>query len=341
MTTSNRKRPAALIHMLVAAVALSIPTSAVADGTGKPTLFIPSAVEQPDGTATFPLYRGTSRGRTVWYIVLVSSDGNDAQARGVSRAQKLANARGTAAVQKVGIVNGVVDFPATVDFSPVRQVTPGPQGFPPAAFNPGAVGEPGYTPLIQLPNGTILDAPHIANDSGQADKVVALDTQHGRVTYRETNGFQGGNAVKYVSTDASNPLAAALENATFAPQLDFAPFVGGDGTDSARASLAAFVNGQTGAGNPERQGLNSAVLDGLDPLNVLRWNPSQGRYSPLWDVNLTQWGADAVAHGQNLRQEDFGDVLNLAQDGVVTGPGGAAFGASGFIVNCPIVSSQN
>ena len=83
------------------------------------------------------------------------------------------------------------------------------------------------------------------------------------------------------------------------------------------------------------------MLDGLDPLNVLRWNPSQGRYSPLWDVNLTQWSAAAVARGQNLRQEDFGDVLNLAQDGLVTGPGGAALGASGFIVNCPIVSSQN
>jgi hypothetical protein len=338
MTRSNRKPLAAFI---AAIAALSIPTAAMADGGGGHTLFIPSAVEQPDGMAVFPLFRGTSQGKTVWYIVLVSSDGNDAVARGVSRSQKLANARGTAAVQKVTIVNGVIDFPATVDFSPVRQVSPGPTGFPPAAFNPGAVGQPGYTPLIQLPNGVILDAPQIANESGQADKVVALDTQHHQVTYRETNGFQGGKAVKYVSTDASNPLAAALENATFAPQLDFAPFVGGDGTDSARASLAAFVNGQTGAGNPERQGLNSAVLDGLDPLNVLRWNPSQGRYSPLWDVNLTQWSAAATANGQNLRQEDFGDILNLAQDGVVAGPGGATFGASGFIVNCPIVSLQN
>ena len=101
--------------------------------------------------------------------------------------------------------------------------------------------------------------------------------------------------MRYVSTDASDPVVAALENVTFAPLLNHAPFVGGDGTDSARASLAAFVNGQTGAGNPQRQGLNSALIDGLDPLNLLRWNPSQGRYSPLWDVHPAAWTAPVAA----------------------------------------------
>jgi hypothetical protein len=313
--------------------------AAMADGGGR-TLFIPNATEQPDGTVVLPLLRGTSQGKTVWYVVLVSSDGKSAQISGVSRSQKLANARGTAAVQQVHVVNGVIDFPATVNFSPVRMLTPGPQGFPPSAFAPGAIGEPGYTPLVELPDGTILDAPQIANDTGQADKIVALDKQNGQVTYRETDGFQGGKAVKYVSTDASDPLAATLENVTFAPQLNFAPFLGGDGTDSSRATLVAFVNGQTGANNPQRQGLNSAILDGLDPLNVLRWNPKQGRYSPLWDVNLAQWSATAIAQGDNVRQQDVGDIMNLAEQGLITGPGGAAFGASGFIVNCPIVSSD-
>jgi hypothetical protein len=219
-----------LIRLVFAACAVAAGTgllgapAAMAGGGGR-TLFIPSAKEQPDGTVILPLHRGTSHGNTVWYIVLVASDGEFAQTAGVSRAQKLANARGTAAVQKVRVVNGVIDFPATVDFRPVRMLTPGPLGFPPAAFNPGAVGEPGYTPLIELPDGTILDAPQIANDSGQADKIVALDTQGGHVTYRETDGFQGGNAVKYVSTEASDPLAATLENSTFAPQLNFAPLL--------------------------------------------------------------------------------------------------------------------
>ena len=305
---------------------------------GGRTLFITSAVEHEDDTATFPLHRGTSGGKDVWYIVLDSSDGNDADARGVNRSQKLNNARGTAAVQKVKLVNGVIDFPATVNFSYARKVVAGPQGFPPDVAEPGARGDDGYSPLIELPNGIIINAPHLANASGQADKVRNIDFAARTVRYAQTLGFQGGRAVKYVSTDASNAAVAALEGVTYAPALARAPFAGGDGTKSARASLAAFVNGQTSANNPQRQGLNSALLDGLDPLNVLFWNPKQGRYSPLWDVFPAQWSAQAVASGQNRRQTDFGQVENLANDGIVTGPGGAPFGAANFVVNCPIVS---
>ncbi len=100
------------------------------------------------------------------------------------------------------------------------------------------------------------------------------------------------------------------------------------------------MNGQTGADNPQRQGLNSAILDGLSPLNVLAWNPSQGRYSPLWDVHLTAWTAQAMARGLNVRQMDFGDVLGLAEHGLVTALDGSPFAASGFIVDCPIISAE-
>jgi hypothetical protein len=303
-------------------------------------LFIRSAIEHSDLTATFPLYRGTSAGRTVWFIVLDASTGEQADALGVNRSQKLANAAGTPAVQTVRIHGGVIDFPATVDFSPERQVVAGPDVFPPLVAEPGAIGEPGYSPLIRLPDGTILNAPHVANDTGKADKVVVLDTNLRRVRYRETEGFQGGRRVRYLSTDASEAAVAALEDVTYAPALQFAPFFGGDGTDSALASLAAFVNGATGADNPQRQGLTSALLDGLDPLNVLFWNPTQGRYSPLWDVHPAVWSATAVASERNTRQTDFGQVLNLAQKGIVTGPGGTPFGAAGVVVNCPIVSRE-
>jgi hypothetical protein len=323
-----------------ALAALALPVSAMASGGGGTRLFVPSAVEHPDDTVTLPLHQGTSHGKTVWFVVLDASDGDAAKAWGANVAQKLANARGTDAVQHVTVNHGVVDFPATVRFEQDRV---GPRSFPPAPgdpFQPGAVGEDGYSPLIQLPDGTVLNAPQIANASGQADKVVTLDTTQGTVRYKETHGFSRGEAVKYVSTDATDPLAATLEDATLAPKLDSAPFAGGDGTDSARASLAAFVNGQTGPANPQRQGLNSAVAGDGDPLNILAWKPNQGRYSPLWDVHLAAWTPRAVAAGLNLRQTAFADVQDLAGRGLVTAPDGGRFSASGFIVDCPIVSSQ-
>jgi hypothetical protein len=322
------------IPILAALLVLAAPAGAMADGGGR-TLFIPSAHENGDNTVTLPLHHGTSRGRDVWFVVLDANTSNAAQTWGANRSNKLANAAGTSAVQRVTVAtNGTIDFPASVDFSPQRVVVPGPTGFPPAAAAPGAVGEDGYSPLIQLPDGTILNAPQVANPSGRADKVVTLDPAHGTVVYKETDGFARGKPVKYVSTEASLDVAAALEDVTYAPALNAAPFAGGDGTDSARASLAAFVNGATGAANPQRQGLNSAILDGLDPLNILAWTPNQGRYSPLWDVHLAAW-APGVAP---TRQTEFAKVEDLGRNGTVTAPDGGPVGASGFVVDCPIVS---
>jgi hypothetical protein len=348
------QKPAKFIAAALLAGAVSAaPATAFADsGTGgvpgPNNLFITSAVEHPNGTVTLPLHRGTSNGQTVYYVITDVSDGNLAAQLGLNKSSKLANAANTPAVEKVSIVNGVVDFPASVDFSPPRQIVPGPTGFPPSVAKPGAIGQPGYSPLIQLPNGVVENAPQIARDengdgiitpvSEAADKIVSLDIAAGTVTYRETPGFQGGKPVLYASFDSSDPGAAAIEDVTYAPALNGAPTVGDDSTASARASLAGFTNGQTGMTNPQRQGLNSALLDGLSPLNVLRWNPTQGRYSPLWDVHLAQWTNQAITSGQNLRQTDFGTVQNLAQDGLITAPNGTAFGPSGFIVNCPIVS---
>ena len=322
------------LTVVLALVALT--STSYADGGH--TLFITSAVENANATVTFPLYKGTSNGQTVYYVMTDASDGNFAQQFGLNTAQKLANAANTGAVQKVTIVNGVINFPATVDFNHIRQLTAGPTGFPPAVAQPGAVGQTGYSPLIQLPNGIIVNAPHVANSTGHAAKAISFDLINHRVTYRETNAFQGGDPIRYASFESSSPVAATIENATWAPALDNAPFLNDDSDVSARAPLAGFINGQTGANNPQRQGINSALLDGLDPLQVVRWNPSQGRYSPLWDIHLTKWADQIVAAGQNLRQTDYGTIENLAQEGQVTASDGSPFTASGFIVNCPIVS---
>ncbi len=291
---------------------------------------------------TFPLLEGRSHSQTVWYVVTDSSDEQDARTRGVLFTPKLANAKGTAAVQRVQIKNGIVDFPATVDFSPQRVIEPGTAGFPPAKASPPAVGESGYSPFIELPNGIVLNAPHLANDSGAADKVLSLDTQGRQVTYRETTGLFKDTVVHYVSFDASSPVAAAIEDVTYAPALNAAPVPDSeDPKISAREKLIAFVNGQVGAANAQRQGLNSALLDGLDPLNILNSVPSDTvAYSPLWDIHLAAWTPTAISDHQQQRQRDFSRVLTLVRQGLVTGPDGGAFGASGFVVNCPVMSQD-
>src|SRR5215471_11591398 len=328
---------AALIAIAISASAAAIPASAsTAGGSGcgacPGRLFITSAVEHPNGTVTLPLHQGISNGQPVYYVVTDASDGSVAAAMGLNTSQKLANAANTAGVEKVTVKpDGTIVFPATVNFNPTPPftLTPGPTGFPPATASPPAVGDPGYSPLIQLPDGVVENAP----------KVVSIDFAGKTVTYKETDGFQGGKALRYASFDSSDPGAAAIEHVTYAPALNNLPTLNDDSTASARASLAGFTNGQTGATNPNRQGLNSAILDGLDPLNVLRWNPTQGRYSPIWDAHLTQW---QVPPAQRTLQTDFGNVQNLADHGTVAGFNGTAqgttFAASGSIVNCPIVA---
>lgn len=299
--------------------------------------FASSFKDVGDGKVTLPLYRGESGGRAVYFVVIDASTGAAAAQYGVNRSEKLENARGSVAVQKVQVVNGVIQFPASVDFTPDRVVVPGPTGFPPAAFHPGAVGEAGYSPLIQLPDGTILNAPQIANDSGQADKVTAIDYARGSVTLLETEGYSNGKRVLYVSTDSSDPLAASLEGATLAPQLALLPGLGDDSTKSPRTALGATINGQTGATNPQRQGFTSALLDGLSPLNALAWTPNQGRYSPMWDVHLAQWTSAAKTIGADRALTDFDDFGKAAEAKLLTGPGGAPFAANNIIVNCPII----
>jgi len=328
---------------------------------GPDSFFLPKTVQGPTSftenagptIVTYPLYRGTSLGRDVFYVITDASDRSVASALGVNFTPKLAQAAGTPAVQnsasEVGSGHGI-DFPASVDFSPQRIVLPSATGFPPVAVQPGAVGEPGYSPLVQVNfrgATVVLDAPQIANATGQADKIVAIAPNHQTVSYAETDGCYDNESVHYASFDASDFGAAAIEDVTYAPDLGAAPSAGcADpavaAANCSRESLIAFTNGQTGATNSQRQGLNAAILDGISPLNILKEIPeptSQFDYSPLWDIHLETWTSGAVAAGLNVRQTDFSTAEQQVTNGLATGfPAGAPFGPSGFIVNCPVVS---
>jgi hypothetical protein len=103
--------------------------------------------------------------------------------------------------------------------------------------------------------------------------------------------------------------------------------------------LFAVTNGQTGKDNPQRQGFNSAISDGLSPLNVLGGIPTIGLdYSPMWDMNLGQWTEQAISNHYTSRVIDEFEYLRFVQEGWITAPGGGPFGSAGIIVNCPIVA---
>ena len=322
-------------------------------------------LDKDKGAITLPLYQGQMRGTgaKVWYILTDTDDAGNAAALGINFSAKLsyAGTAGTNATRSASLEkDGTLTFEAgAVDFSPVRSVTPGdaPNYFPPKAAKPGSVGDAAYSPLIRIVNsgGHIYNAPVVAFNVDAAaisfcagspdyskvhDKVVSICPATQTVTLKLFPGFSFGRPVQYLSMESNDPVVAALEDVTLAPGLGDVLIGHDDGAFSPVERLFAFANGPvnpaTGT-NPQRQGLSSAIKDGRSPLNVLGGIPTVATdYSPLWDVNLGEWTQAAIAKGYRSRLTEEFQVLGFVAKGWITGPGGARFGSSGAIVNCPI-----
>ena len=353
-------------------------------------------------TVRLPLYKGRANGETVWFVLLDASDQGIAHDLGVNYAPKLSNLAigDPEAVQTVTLDSptpdqnkfgqAVVNFQGAPDFSPTRIADPGPNGFPLANFQPGAVAGPGYSPFIRIAGSpTVYSAPIVATGDGPFDVVHHTNTGD-RVLgihiagpsapgqYAESwvdllfvKGFDAGQPIVYISTDAGQPLTSVLERSTYVPALDKVAYNGGDDfLGSARERLFGFVNGQTGANNKESQGFvhlvkdghasedasasNTALINALrnggDLLNVFGDFPTlkdprhAQAYSPLWDAQLGLWTDKAVQQGLNKRQIDEVQVFNLAatRPDLLTGVNPATgqpapYGASGVTINCAVI----
>jgi hypothetical protein len=347
-------------------------------------------------------YKGTPQEETVWYVLLDASDPGIAHDLGVNYAPKLSNLaiNDPQAVQTVTLESptpqqnrfgqAVVDFQGAPDFSPTRIAQPGPTGFPLARFQPGAVAGPGYSPFIRIAGSpTVYSAPIVATGNAPFDVVHHTDTgdrvlgvhiagpqrpgqyEDNWVDLLFVKGFDAGQPIVYISTDAGQPLTSVLERSTYVPALDQAAYNGGDDfLGSARERLFGFVNGQTGAGNPQAQGFvhlikdghasedasaqNTALIDALrnggDLLNVFGDFPTEkdprhaDAYSPLWDAQLGLWTEKAVSQGLNTRQIDEVQVFNLAatRPDLLTGVDPATgqpapYGSVGVDINCAVI----
>ena len=319
-------------------------------------------VDVQEGTVTLPLYKGAMEdGRTVWYILTDTNDEGNANALGLNYSAKLAYANVGRAVRsaRLGAGGKLIFSRGTVDFSPNRRLVAGdaPNFFPPKVAEPGSIGDAYYSPLVKIQNagGAIYNAPMIAfNATAEAitscdgnhvdhslvhDRVVKICPSEGTVTLKLVSGFSFAKPVFYLSTETNLPLAAAMESATYAPGLRDVTVGQDDGAFSAVERLFTFVNGPTGTENPQRQGFNSALSDLRSPLNVLGGIPTVSLdYSPLWDLNVGVWTDEAIRLGYRSRLIEEFQILDFARRGFLTSPGGAKYGSSGIIVNCPIVS---
>jgi hypothetical protein len=339
------------------------PSSVQKELVGPVQLLRSGLIDEDKGTITLPLYRGQTRsGKNVWYVLTDTNDKGNSEGLGLNYSAKLTYANvgkgaRTGRLEK----NGTVTFDSgTVDFSPERVVKPGaqPNPFPPVEFKAGSVGDANYSPLVRIDNagGFIYNAPIVSfgtsasqiNFCGKTvdyklvhDKVVSIcpEGNGGTVTLALTPGFSFAKPVLYLSLDANHALPAAMEAATLAPGLNDIPVGRDDSAFSGVERLFAMINGPKGRNNPQRQGFNSALsAEGPGPLNVLGGIPTVATdYSPLWDLNVGEWTADAIAKGYRSRVIEEFQVLGLVERGWITGPGGARFGSTGFIVNCPIV----
>jgi hypothetical protein len=322
-------------------------------------------VDSTKGTITLPLYRGSMKGsgKAVWYILTDVDDPQVATLLGLNYSAKLTFAANAARTANLDSHGNLVFDKGTVDFSPVRSLVPGPvtAAFPPTAFQPGSVGDQDYSPLAQVLNaaGAIYNAPMIAygveaNDiqfpngnvdySKVHDQVVAIDPTNMTVTLNLINGFSFGRPVWYISTDASIPLAATIEHATFAPLMQAVLLGKDDSFSSPIERIFIATNGPQdgGCANPQRQGLSADLLDGFRPNNVLGGIPTIATdYSPFWDAQLFEWTPDAISKGYRGQVREEFQILTFVEDGLITGPGGSRFGSAGFSINCPIAQRLN
>ncbi len=348
-------------------------------------------------TVRLPLHKTKVNGKTAWYVITEASDPGIAADLDVNHAAKLANVGiGCDTCVQVATVEAptpeqnrfgtaVIDRPGAPDFSPTRTLVAGPDGFPPAKAEPGAVGDASYSPFIRLAGSPVIyNAPIVATGDGPFDVVHHTDTadrvlgihiappaapgkfNQSWVDLLLVKGFDAGQPILYISTESNDPGAATLERSTYVPALSKIAYNGGDDAlGSARERIFPFLNGQTGANNPQAQGLahlildghaaedasagNTALIDALrrggDALNVQGDFPTLAdprhaeAYSPIWEAQFGQWTEKAVKLGLNTRQVDENEIFNLAasRPDLLTGPGGAPYGAQGVIINCPVI----
>ena len=349
MHTSPRGISARFLFAVIALLALTGACggrNVMTDRMLKPTLGSAQAIDTATRLAVLAVVAGRAGGAPAWFIITETSDSADAVRRRVNWAPRLSLLRGSEFTQRGTIADGRLTVPASVDFSPVRLVHAAPDSaFPPTVARAGSVARDGYSPFVELSDGTVLNAPVIATASGTLDRVVQLDRNLLFAVMRVTRGYSGGRTLWYISTESSNPMVAAMEGATHAPALEALARAGAP-IDDARRGIVAIINGPLAAeDSAQRHGLRSALRGEGDPQNILEEMPGSRAYTPVWDLYMAVWSPRAVRERERERLLGFVEVELRGRSGALMPMGDArvhpslgGLVAAGVIVNCPVVA---
>ncbi len=308
----------------------------------------------PEGpTVRLPLFQGweTTPGgpRETHYIITESS--NEAQARelGIIWAPRMAQAANTPGAQNATWTeDGRLVFEGSVDFSPLRSLTPGGApadesnellelvSFPPASVTPGAEADANWSSYVTLPSGVVINAQIMANETGLHDRIPHgngnpaleqqdnqdnpnIDREGAAVVLQLLDGWHDGRAYYFhIVTDTSDPGPATIELGVYAPRLanlpTFGAFPGG--------SMLPFSPTANGilpeANNPDGfQGLNtpsSSPRQINDPTNTFPIDPSNVSYAPMWDAHITEFTVPAE---DRVILKSFAQVNELLANGTL------------------------
>ena len=138
---------------------------------------------------------------------------------------------------------------------------------------------------------------------------------------------QGGEPVRDVSTDSDEPAAAALEDATSRPR--WTPRRVAAATAPTRRA-PAWPRSSTARPGPATRSARASTRPCRRrprPAQRPRLDPSQGRYSPLWDVHPAQGERGRRRRRRERRPDGHGhDRRGLAEHGHLDRPGGGTAG---------------
>jgi len=243
------------------------------------------------------------------------------------------------------------------------------RGFPPQEVSSGAVAGAEWSSYVVLPGTDIvINAQIVANSSGIHDRIPHpdgnspaqeddlnnpnLSIARASVVMQLLDGWHDDKPYYFhIVTDTSDPAPAAIELGVFAPKLanlpTFGEFPGGSMLPfSPTANGRTFDNGD-GYGV---QGLNAASLSDRqvqDPTNTFPIDPSDERYSPMWDAHITEF---TVPEADRPILRSFDQINDLLAQGILIpfrGNGNPSplanslsdrLTATGAIINCPVIT---